>query len=517
MARENQPTDEALWQEALNEARSRFDVYPSAYASQWAVKWYNDQGGGWRKTAKASYDHINFKPPAGVASAAKKGLEYRQKASPSNRGGLTPSEASKEGIGSGVQRATNLKNRDTVSPKVVKQMKAFFARHQKNKSVAAEHKNEPWNDKGYVSWLLWGGDAGQAWAEKVVGQMEAADKKTAAVKVAPDVQKMLNAVGGMLGDAQRAFPGSKFTRQPMPVLRYKPGTLPPELEGRFVKLHADLMLPQMAGNKARLEFALHDAYTAFTAERMSNPPQPIQPDGRYRLIVNPTGFNDRAEWDKMAKLLRPFKVAPKSNVDRTTRQVAAIADKIAKVFVALGKAREEEGPFNRMSDSELNSVIGEWKEQGPENFWQDGELDMTERQAYAYYRRQWRAMKPSQQKTLLEQIEGLGSGRWAARVAARYLRRAAIISDAKNFPSPGVKVEDVSFDVAPDTLGIVKFEDGSETMSHVDAEDVASLMGVPEELLSQAQEALGDRNLRLEVHKFAARVAARYVASMTSN
>ena len=123
------------------------------------------------------YEHINFKPPEGVAKAAEKGLELRAKASPSNRGGLTPSQASQEGIGSGVQRAVNLKNRNTVSPKVVKQMKAFFARHEKNKGVKEENKGQPWNDKGYVSWLLWGGDPGKSWSEKVVGQMEKADEK----------------------------------------------------------------------------------------------------------------------------------------------------------------------------------------------------------------------------------------------------------------------------------------------------------------------------------------------------
>ena len=123
------------------------------------------------------YKHIDFKPPQSVADTAEKGLEYRAKASPSNKGGLTPAEASKQGIGSGVQRAVNLKNRDNTSPEVVKQMAAFFARHEKNKGVSPEHKGEPWNDKGNVAWLIWGGDPGRAWAEKVKGQMEAADEK----------------------------------------------------------------------------------------------------------------------------------------------------------------------------------------------------------------------------------------------------------------------------------------------------------------------------------------------------
>jgi hypothetical protein len=126
-------------------------------------------------TEAKRYEHINFIPPKTVSNQAKKGLEYRKKAKPSRKGGLTVKQASKLGIGSGVQRAVNLKNRDKISPQVIKQMASFFARHQKNKNIADKYKNEPWNDKGYVSWLLWGGDSGRAWAEKVKTQMARAD------------------------------------------------------------------------------------------------------------------------------------------------------------------------------------------------------------------------------------------------------------------------------------------------------------------------------------------------------
>ena len=129
--------------------------------------------------AAGKYDHINFKPPQGVANAAAKGLEYRQKASPSNKGGLTPSQAAEEGIGSGVQRAVNLKNRNNLTPETIKKMVGFFSRHEKNKGVKPENKGEPWNDKGHVAWLLWGGDPGKAFADKVKKQMDAADAKQA--------------------------------------------------------------------------------------------------------------------------------------------------------------------------------------------------------------------------------------------------------------------------------------------------------------------------------------------------
>ena len=131
-----------------------------------------------RVQAAGKYDHINFKPPEGVANAAARGLEYRQKASPSNKGGLTPSQAAQEGIGSGVQRAVNLKNRNTLTPETIKKMVGFFARHEKNKGVKPENKGKPYNDKGHVAWLLWGGDPGKAWCNKVKAQMEAADKKS---------------------------------------------------------------------------------------------------------------------------------------------------------------------------------------------------------------------------------------------------------------------------------------------------------------------------------------------------
>lgn len=122
------------------------------------------------------YKHINFIPPVSVAEEAKKGLEYRKKSG--GKGGLSVSEAKKEGIGSGVQRAVNLKNRDEMSPDTVKRMKAFFDRHEKNKKINSEYKEEPWKDRGYVAHLLWGGDPGRNWAEKIVRQMEEADKNS---------------------------------------------------------------------------------------------------------------------------------------------------------------------------------------------------------------------------------------------------------------------------------------------------------------------------------------------------
>lgn len=46
----NKPTNPSLWAKAKSAARSKFDVYPSAYANAWASKWYKSKGGGWEKS-----------------------------------------------------------------------------------------------------------------------------------------------------------------------------------------------------------------------------------------------------------------------------------------------------------------------------------------------------------------------------------------------------------------------------------------------------------------------------------
>ena len=49
----NKPTNPELWSRAVSMARSKFDVYPSAYANGWAAKWYKSKGGGWKSVSEA--------------------------------------------------------------------------------------------------------------------------------------------------------------------------------------------------------------------------------------------------------------------------------------------------------------------------------------------------------------------------------------------------------------------------------------------------------------------------------
>jgi len=116
------------------------------------------------------YGDIDFVPPQSVADAAARGLALRKQV---GRGGLSTKEAGKAGIGSGVARAASLKNRQKLSPATIGRMVSFFARHSAYKK---NHTTNP-PSNSLISWLLWGGDPGKAWAEKVRAQMDKADER----------------------------------------------------------------------------------------------------------------------------------------------------------------------------------------------------------------------------------------------------------------------------------------------------------------------------------------------------
>lgn len=108
----------------------------------------------------SKYSNINFSPPDGVKSAARRGLELHEK-------GLS---------GSGLEPATVAWARkyvsgDNVSPERARMGNRFFGRN-------ARFANAPKDSPAWVSWLLWGGGAGKAWFSSLVRQMDNADKKS---------------------------------------------------------------------------------------------------------------------------------------------------------------------------------------------------------------------------------------------------------------------------------------------------------------------------------------------------
>jgi lambda family phage portal protein len=109
------------------------------------------------------YDGIDFTPPQGAREAAKRALDVRE-GKPASQRGMTPV---------GIARARDLMNGVKLSPDTVRRMKAFFDRHEVDK------KGATWDEqgKGWQAWNGWGGDAGYAWARKVVRQMNARDEE----------------------------------------------------------------------------------------------------------------------------------------------------------------------------------------------------------------------------------------------------------------------------------------------------------------------------------------------------
>ena len=94
-------------------------------------------------------------PPAEVVRAAAKGLKLHEKF---KRGGTEV----------GIRRAHQLAHRKPVSAEDIKAISSYFKRHAVDKD-STSHK---WGDTenpsaGYIAWLLWGGDAGEKWADGV--------------------------------------------------------------------------------------------------------------------------------------------------------------------------------------------------------------------------------------------------------------------------------------------------------------------------------------------------------------
>ena len=109
---------------------------------------------------------INTKPTEAVANAAKRGLRLRK-------------EFKRGGTRVGVTRANQLARRDELSTDTVKRMKAYFDRHAVD--MEAPKNKDPDADgypgAGLIAWLLWGGNPGRAWANRIVDKMKTIDEQ----------------------------------------------------------------------------------------------------------------------------------------------------------------------------------------------------------------------------------------------------------------------------------------------------------------------------------------------------
>jgi hypothetical protein len=93
----NKPTNPELWSRAIAQAKSKFDVYPSAYANGWASKWYKSKGGGWKTVSEDSETKSNLKTFKQISelvkSDVKNDLNSLDKTSFVKKHGLSKSDA----------------------------------------------------------------------------------------------------------------------------------------------------------------------------------------------------------------------------------------------------------------------------------------------------------------------------------------------------------------------------------------------------------------------------------------
>lgn len=107
---------------------------------------------------------VNLKPTAGMAAAAKRGLKLHEEGKSGD--GLKPET---------VARANRLARREEMNPDWVREMNAWFSRHESaSKSPGWDKAGE--EKPGFVAWLLWGGTPAKNWAARKVKQMEASDR-----------------------------------------------------------------------------------------------------------------------------------------------------------------------------------------------------------------------------------------------------------------------------------------------------------------------------------------------------
>ena len=87
-------------------------------------------------------------------------------------------EYGRGGTAVGVARARDIMNAKDLSDRTIKRMFSYFSRHESNYS---EHYGEKESDGGpnafTIAWLLWGGDAGFRWSERLVEQMDRSYQK----------------------------------------------------------------------------------------------------------------------------------------------------------------------------------------------------------------------------------------------------------------------------------------------------------------------------------------------------
>jgi len=97
-------------------------------------------------------------PNEAMREEAQRGLDWRR-------------EYGRGGTEVGIARARDISNGENLSMETVGRMSSYFARHEVDKEAEGFSPGEDgYPSNGRIAWALWGGDAGQAWANRIMEQ-----------------------------------------------------------------------------------------------------------------------------------------------------------------------------------------------------------------------------------------------------------------------------------------------------------------------------------------------------------
>ena len=110
-------------------------------------------------------EEIDLKPTEAMAEEAQRFKDWR-------------AEGHKGGTDVAVARATQLVNRQELSPETVRRMHSFFSRHEVDKDAEGFSPGEDgYPSPGRVAWAAWGGSPGQSWARGKVASLDRIDEE----------------------------------------------------------------------------------------------------------------------------------------------------------------------------------------------------------------------------------------------------------------------------------------------------------------------------------------------------
>jgi hypothetical protein len=136
---------------------------------------------------RAQYDGIDFTPSEAVKSKLKKGLKLYEDGKGGK--GLVPAT---------ISWARKLVAGESITPEKARKMSAWHARHSVDKRPGWDKAGE--ETPGYVANLLWGGEPGREWADRLVKAMEKKDsemKETRQEEVVLDSNEAVEAVAAL--------------------------------------------------------------------------------------------------------------------------------------------------------------------------------------------------------------------------------------------------------------------------------------------------------------------------------